>query len=176
MTPLTSVAGIFILLTVNSFALFAQSKSARDNSYQCTPCGYDCDKNNFSAPGECSDCHMPLVKKSTILFKTIAADDVCAYLQKHPTTILLDVRTKEEFEGKANPDFGSLRNAINIPVQSLPNQLNKLSAYKNREIIVYCSHSHRSPRASYILNQQGFTHVWNMAGGMSTIKEKSCVK
>ncbi len=45
---------------------------------------------------------------------------------------------------------------------------NELSKYKKSEVIVYCSHSHRSPRASYILGTHGFTNVKNMSGGVST--------
>jgi len=90
--------------------------------------------------------------------------------------MLLDVRTKEEFEGQANPDFGTLKNAINIPIQILENKLGDIKKYKNREIIVYCSHSHRSPQASYLLTQNGFTHVINMSGGMSTLEKSDCKK
>ena len=144
--------------------------------YVCTPCGSDCDKEVHKDPGKCSHCNMPLVKKSTINFKTIQPGDLCKYLETHPNTVLLDVRTKEEYEGKSNPDFGTLKNAINVPIQVLENQLSTLAPYKDKEIIVYCSHSHRSPRASYILTQNGFTNVTNMAGGMSVMKDKSCMK
>ena len=87
---------------------------------------------------------------------------------------MLDVRTKEEFEGKAEPDFGSLKNAVNIPIQEFDTKLSSINSLKNKEIIVYCSHSHRSPQASYILTQNGFTNVTNMAGGMSVVKDNSC--
>jgi len=117
-----------------------------------------------------------LVKKSTVHFKTIQPSEICNYVASHPDVVLLDVRTKEEFEGKANPNFGTLKNAINVPIQVLQNQISSLDAYKNKEIIVYCSHSHRSPRASYILTQNGFTNVINMAGGMSEMKDRTCVK
>ena len=119
---------------------------------------------------------MALVKKSTVAFKTIQPTEICDYISKHPDVVLLDVRTKDEFEGKANPNFGTLKNAINIPVQELENRLADISGLKNKEIIVYCSHSHRSPRASYILTQNGFTNVTNMAGGMSVMKDNFCKK
>ena len=83
---------------------------------------------------------------------------------------------QEEFEGKANPDFGSLQNAINIPIQELETRIEELDAYKNKQVIVYCSQSHRSPRASYLLTQNGFTKVTNLAGGMSVMEDKSCKK
>lgn len=90
--------------------------------------------------------------------------------------VLLDVRTKEEFEGAADPNYGSLKNAINIPIDELENRIKSIDHLKNKEIIVYCSHSHRSPRASYLLNQKGFKKVTNMSGGMSMLKDGDCKK
>lgn len=155
--------------------LFAQSKK-QATIYQCIPCGYDCDNEHFTEPGKCNKCNMPLVDKSTIHFNTIQPSEVCAYIQKHPDVVLLDVRTRDEFEGKANPDFGTLRNAINIPIQELGSKMASIASFKDKQIIVFCSHSHRSPQASYLLNQNGFAKVTNMAGGMSVMKDNHCKK
>jgi len=118
---------------------------------------------------------MKLVKKSTVHFKTIQPSEICDYIKSHPNIVLLDVRTKEEFEGSSNPNFGSLKNAINLPIQVLEEKITTLDKYKDKEIIVYCSHSHRSPRASYILTQHGFSNVTNLAGGMSEMKDHACM-
>jgi rhodanese-related sulfurtransferase len=142
--------------------------------YQCMPCGADCDNMVHNKPGTCSHCNMPLVKKSTVTFKEIPAADICKYIEQHPNAILLDVRTKLEFEGKADPNFGTLKNAINLPIQELESRIGELNKYKNKEIVVFCSHSHRSPRASYILTQAGFSKVSNMGGGMSVMNNSSC--
>jgi rhodanese-related sulfurtransferase len=117
---------------------------------------------------------MPLVKTSSIKFKTIEPSELCDYISRNPNVVLLDVRTKAEFEGKANPNFGAIKNAINLPIQELETKLDLLNAYKDKQIIVYCSHSRRSPRASYILSQNGFKNVMNMAGGMSVMNDKNC--
>ena len=143
--------------------------------YQCMPCGNDCDKTAYDKSGECPICHMILVKKSTVIFKSIQPSDICGHIAKHPEVVLLDVRTREEFEGKTD-DYGTLKNAINIPIQELENRVSELSDMKEKEIIVYCSHSKRSPRASYFLMQNGFKDVANMEGGMSTMKDNSCKK
>ena len=143
--------------------------------YQCLPCGSECDKALYDKPGDCPHCTMKLVKKSTVVFKSIQPADLCTYIAKHPDVVLLDVRTKEEHDGKTD-DYGTIKNAINIPVQELEKRVSELSAYKEKEIIVYCSHSKRSPRASYLLNQNGFKHVTNMEGGMITMKDNTCKK
>ena len=170
---------IFFLVpvTTNGFSQNnSQKKANHPAQYACIPCGYDCDKMIYKKPGTCAHCQMPLVKKSTIVFKTIQPSAICKYIAAHPGVVLLDVRTKEEFEGKANPDFGSLQNAINIPVQELETRIAELSPYKKKQLIVYCSHSHRSPRASYLLTQKGFTNVTNLAGGMSVVEDNACKK
>jgi rhodanese-related sulfurtransferase len=118
---------------------------------------------------------MKLVKKSTVNFNTIDPGKVCDYVAGHPGVILLDVRTKEEFENTSHPEHGTLRNAINIPIQELEGRLSEIDQFKNTEIIVYCSHSKRSPRASQLLVQSGFTKVTNMEGGMSVMNDDECV-
>lgn len=152
-----------------------QSRKKELMQYQCIPCGYDCDKEIFNAPGKCGHCGMVLVKKSPMKFKNIEPEKICAYIKQHPDVVLLDVRTKKEFEGKAD-HFGTLKNAINIPIQELQNRLSSINSLKNTEIIVYCSHSHRSPQASYLLTQNGFTRVINLSGGMSEMRDHSCKK
>ncbi len=153
-----------------------KSASGSSDKYQCMPCGYDCDKTLSDAPGTCKQCNMPFVKVSTIHFNTLQPAEICNYIKQHPNVVLLDVRTKEEFEGRANPDFGTLKNAINIPIQQLPARLGEISNLKNKDIVVFCSHSHRSPQASYMLTQNGFNRITNMAGGMSVMKDKTCVR
>lgn len=138
--------------------------------YTCTPCGYDCDKATHTGPGTCSQCNMPLVKKETILHKNIRPAALCPTTDTN--TILLDVRTAAEFNGTAAEKFGTLKNALNIPVQELPNRIGELQKFKDKKLIVYCSHAHRSAAASYVLTQNGFAHVFNMLGGMSVWKDE----
>lgn len=170
------LATFVFILALSGSGQANQTHTTKNNLYKCTPCGNECDKAEYSEPGICTHCNMPMVIKSTIHFKTIEPEKICDYISTYPSVILLDVRTKEEFEGKANPDFGTLQHAINIPVQELESRLDEISNLKTKEIIVYCSHSHRSPRASYILTQNGFKNVTNMAGGMSVLRSNECKK
>lgn len=169
--------GCMILFFINNATALPRNHSfIQQEQYQCLPCGNDCDNTTYDHGGKCPHCGMQLVKKSTINFKTIQPGEVCAYLKQHPETVLLDVRTRDEYEGKSNPDYGTLQNAINIPIQELGSRIGEIDSLKHKEIIVYCSHSHRSPQASYLLSQNGFEHVVNMAGGMSVIKDNECMK
>lgn len=149
--------------------------SPYQDSYQCIPCGLECDRATYTKPGQCPHCQMQLVKKSTVTFRTIQPSEVCGYISKHPGVVLLDVRTTAEFDGKTD-NYGTLKNAINIPIQELEGRYLELNEFKDKEIIVYCSHSRRSPRASYFLTTKGFANVVNMEGGMRVMTDNSCKK
>ena len=71
-------------------------------------------------------------------------------------TILLDVRTEEEFSE------GHLEGAVNIPVDSLRDRLSELG--QDKEIIEYCQVGLRGYIANRILAQNGFD-VKNVTGG-----------
>ena len=165
------------LLLITIFCLTTvQAQKAKQEVYKCVPCGNNCDKAEYSAEGKCTHCNMKLVPASTIHFEEIAPATICNYIISHPDAILLDVRTKAEYEGTANPNYGTLKGAINIPIQELSQRLSELDKYKDKEILVYCSHSHRSPQAAYLLTQNGFSKVVNMAGGMSVVQDSTCKK
>lgn len=159
------------LILLMLVAVFGTSYS----QYQCMPCGNDCDGQSYDKPGNCPHCHMQLVKKSTVGFRSIKPEEVCSYIAQHPDVVLLDVRTRDEYEGKTD-DYGTLKNAVNIPIQELEERVGELKDKKNKEIIVYCSFSKRSPRASYFLTQNGFKHVINLEGGMSAMTDTNCKK
>lgn len=138
--------------------------------YQCLPCGYDCDTLSFDQPGTCPHCRMERVKKESIRHGNLSIAALC--LETRQDLVFLDVRTEEEFSGRAAEKFGAIKGAINIPVQELEKRIKELDPYKGKKIIVYCSHSHRSPMASYLLTQNGFTQIYNLEGGMSVWKEQ----
>lgn len=177
---MSKIKNYFILVTAIVFQNCSSTaqpsgdnKKAGSEEYVCLPCGQDCDKVVYSKEGSCNTCHMQLVKKSSILFNQILPQDLFSYIQKKGAgnIVLLDVRTPEEFSGTAPEKFGRLKNAINIPVQQLDARIKELDAYKQKEIIVYCSHSHRSPAASYLLTQKGFKKVTNLQYGMHMWKQ-----
>lgn len=73
--------------------------------------------------------------------------------------ILLDTRDKQEVE------LGKIENSINIPVNDLRKNLDKLD--KNKEIIVYCAVGIRGYIAARILKANGFK-AKNLNGGYKT--------
>ncbi|HNP33613.1 MAG TPA: rhodanese-like domain-containing protein [Flavobacterium sp.] len=66
---------------------------------------------------------------------------------------LVDVRTTQEFSG------GSLKGAVNIPLDSIQNELSK---FKNKNhIVVFCQSGMRSSQAKRILAKNGFKNVFD---------------
>lgn len=74
--------------------------------------------------------------------------------------IVVDVRTPGEYKSGAYPD------AINIPLDEIPNRYAELGKNAAREIVVYCASGARSAYAENILRQLGYTNVRN-GGGLS---------
>ena len=92
------------------------------------------------------------------LVKNIFWEDV----ENTDTPYVLDARTKGEYES------GHFSEAINIPVDELRENIDKLD--KNKEILVYCKTGVRSYIACRILIQNGFK-VKNIMGGYNLYKE-----
>ncbi|MDA3880846.1 MAG: FAD-dependent oxidoreductase [Prolixibacteraceae bacterium] len=80
------------------------------------------------------------------------------------STVIVDVRTPEEFRNGAVPD------AINIPLDELMYRFEELSENARREIIVYCATGARSAYAQQLLMQVGFVNVKN-GGGLTQMME-----
>ena len=76
-------------------------------------------------------------------------------------TIVLDVRTEEEFYGP----LGHIEGAILIPINELENRLVELDEYRDNTIYVVCRSGNRSGFGKDILNDNNFTAV-NVDGGM----------
>ena len=76
---------------------------------------------------------------------------------------LLDVRTPDMFAK------GTIKNAVNIPVAKLREQLGTLP--KNKKIVVFCVTGYQSYVASRILLQNGFTNVLSLCGGYTLYQE-----
>ncbi|MEQ1734508.1 MAG: rhodanese-like domain-containing protein [Bacteroidia bacterium] len=84
---------------------------------------------------------------------------------KTPNAQVLDVRTKQEFEG------GHLNNALNANFNNIK-EFNERTDYLDKEkpLYVYCLSGGRSEGACELLMQKGFTKVYNMQGGISAWK------
>ena len=76
-------------------------------------------------------------------------------------TILLDVRTQEEY------DQGHLAGAVCLPVETLMDgDLSVLLPDKQAPLVLYCRTGARSADAAQVLSELGYASVTDLAGGL----------
>jgi len=89
------------------------------------------------------------------------------FIQAHPDTQVLDVRSKGEFEGGALPD------AIHISIGDSEFQQKVGRLDKTKPVLVYCAGGFRSRKAVPVLKALGFAdirhlhrgyHSWHLTG------------
>lgn len=119
--------------------------------------------------------HLPFILLSLLLATSLSSlvsrpasasgyADVTVFQAKtmidtNPSLVILDVRNDSEYV------TGHIRNAKLIPLFELNTSLNQLNPADT--ILVYCRAGGRSASASQILASNGFTHIYNMLGGMT---------
>ncbi len=72
--------------------------------------------------------------------------------------VLLDVREPWEFQ------TCRIDGAFNMPMTTIPSKLSELDA--ERPIVCICHHGSRSMRVALFLEQNGFTQISNLTGGV----------
>lgn len=78
--------------------------------------------------------------------------------------ILIDVRTKEEYETDHLPT------AVNIPYTDIASKIQEISEDKEDPIIVYCQSGTRSNIAAHTLIDDGYTNVYDY-GSINNCKD-----
>ena len=91
-------------------------------------------------------------------FTVISSEEAKQRLDNDEKIIVLDVRTKEEYES------GHIPHAILIPVNNLQEQAEHILIDKGKPIFVYCRSGNRSAVASNILVKLGYSQVYNLGG------------
>ena len=90
---------------------------------------------------------------------TISLQELNAALTSGEDLVLLDIREPFELE------ISKLENVVHIPMGELANRVGELNPDSN--IVVVCRTGNRSAHVTAFLQQVGFKHVRNMAGGMN---------
>jgi phage shock protein E len=73
--------------------------------------------------------------------------------------LLIDVRTPDEYAS------GHIAGAVNIPLDTLSSRLAEVP--NNRDVVLYCRSGNRSNQARQLLNERGYTRVYDLGGVMA---------
>ncbi len=90
----------------------------------------------------------------------ITASELKDRLAQGNAPVIIDVR--ETWENEESRIEGSR----NIPLGELPGKLDDLDELRDAEVVVHCKGGSRSASAKAFLQQQGFTQVRNLTGGI----------
>ena len=100
------------------------------------------------------------------MFQTITPEELQKKINAKETIHLIDVREPHE-----NAEFNI--GGILIPIGKIQSmQIDAIEDLREEEVVVYCRSGVRSSQAAMILQQLGFTNVFNLTGGMLAWKEK----
>lgn len=94
----------------------------------------------------------------------ITVQELKERLDKGETVNLIDVREPNEYE---EDNLGGEL----IPLGDLPYRIDELEDRQNEELIMQCRSGARSARAQQYLEQNGFTNVRNLTGGILAYRE-----
>ncbi|MES2372980.1 MAG: rhodanese-like domain-containing protein [Bacteroidota bacterium] len=153
------------------------SKILTDNGYQNVSAAF----NGLGEWMNASEEDVPQRKqlwKQPNHFSYITAVEMDRMLTKDPSIFILDARTTAEFTNKVTDrpwmNRGHVVNAVNIPKAELTARLAELSAYKNKDIILYTFGSNPDAfESAKILADNGFTKVHMLTGGLWNIRAKA---
>ena len=95
---------------------------------------------------------------ATVEYKKISAADAKARMDSGDTIVILDVRTKEEY------DAGHIAGAILVPNETIVDKQPELLPDLDAEILVYCRSGNRSAQAAKKLIAIGYTNVVDFGG------------
>lgn len=108
-------------------------------------------------------CQGPAKGPSSI--RNIDGAELATVVREEPDALLLDVRTPEEYAAE------KVRGARHINVLDDSFQERVSQAYPDKEapIYIYCKSGSRSMKAATLLEDMGYTHIFNVTGGIGGI-------
>jgi len=91
-------------------------------------------------------------------YMCITAEEAKQIMDREKGYVILDVRTREEF------DQGHIPGAILIPDTQIKAKAEELLADKNQLILIYCRSGRRSKLAAQMLAELGYTNIKEFGG------------
>lgn len=91
-------------------------------------------------------------------FRRVTGDEAREMMSRETNYLIVDVRTPQEYAG------GHLKDAVNIPLDTIGAEPPAALPNKNQMIFLYCRSGARSLKAAGKLAQMGYTNIVEMGG------------
>ncbi len=98
--------------------------------------------------------------------KSINSKQAEKLIENNKELLILDVRRPNEFKESR------IVNSINVPVEEIEWEVEELEEYKDKPILVYCKVGVRSSVACAFLEDEGFSDLYNLRGGILDFEGK----
>ncbi len=79
-------------------------------------------------------------------------------LEADSSVVIIDVRTQSEY------DAGHIPNAVLLPLDEISNSAAQIMPNLNTTYIIYCRSGNRSAQAVTLLDQMGYTDLYDLGG------------
>ncbi len=122
--------------------------------------------SGYSNPtGELEASALPKQEKPATPVKNLNSQEAKYLLAQKSKIIILDVRTAPEYAG------GHLQAATNMDYTApgFAARVSKLD--KNKPYLIYCAVGGRSSKATKLMQEMGFKHLYNAAEGFTSLKK-----
>jgi glyoxylase-like metal-dependent hydrolase (beta-lactamase superfamily II)/rhodanese-related sulfurtransferase len=103
--------------------------------------------------------------RETDSIQRIDASELASRIKTEPTTLLLDVRKKSEYDSE------HVVNAMTAPLDYINDSMTKVD--KNKNYFIYCAGGYRSMIFASILKSRGYDNLIDVRGGFTAIKASS---
>ena len=92
----------------------------------------------------------------------ISVEEAYKMMTEDSSLIVIDVRTPGEYTGP----LGHVKGTQLKPVQQIEQWASELESAKDKKIVLICRSGNRSGYAARFLQERGFSHLYNVMGGM----------
>ncbi|MGL4910863.1 MAG: rhodanese-like domain-containing protein [Romboutsia sp.] len=114
-------------------------------------------KNNFKDVSNVED-GVSEYEYDLVEYTDLTASQFEKMISENSDAIILDPRDKKDFSK------GHIENSINIPLSEIESRLDELS--KDKPVLIYCNVGRKSAEAANILQNNGFSKVYNAIDGV----------
>ena len=98
----------------------------------------------------------------------ITVDELFDRFNSDQPPLLIDVRSVEDYNG----GYGHIPNSVSIPMLELESNIERISSYKDKEVVTMCPGGGLSLVAIDILTEAGFKDVKSLKGGTDAWHKK----